>query len=130
MGNATPDLDERGLPAGYAFKPEHEITPREAHALVGAKRAALLDCRTLREWEAARIDGATLLPMPEIESRLDEVRELVEDGRELIVHCHHGMRSLRVTLMLRALGVSPVRSMAGGIDLWSRTVDPTVPRYA
>lgn len=128
-GDAAPDLDERGLPAGYPFKPEHEVTPREAHSLVRAGRAALLDCRTLREWEAARIDGATLLPMAEIESRLDEVRELVEDGRELIVHCHHGMRSLRVTLMLRALGVSPVRSMAGGIDLWSRTVDPSVPCY-
>lgn len=125
-----PELDERGLPAGYPFKAEHEVTPREAQALVGAGRAVLLDCRTQREWEGARIEGAALVPLAEIESRLDEVRELMEDGRELIVHCHHGVRSLRATLMLRALAVSPVRSMAGGIDLWSLTVDPSVPRYA
>lgn len=124
-----PELDERGLPTGYPFKPEHEVAPREAQELLASGRAALLDCRTKREWDGARIDGATLVPLAEIESRLDEVRDLVEDGRELIVHCHHGMRSLRATLMLRALGVPRVRSMAGGIDLWSVAVDSGVPRY-
>lgn len=68
--------------------------------------------------------------MNEIERRADELES--DDGRKdapIIVHCHHGVRSMRVTATLRGLGFTNVRSMAGGIDLWSLDVDPRIPRY-
>jgi adenylyltransferase/sulfurtransferase len=49
--------------------------------------------------------------------------------RPLVVHCHHGGRSLRVANWLREQGFSQAQSMAGGIDQWSLEIDPTVPRY-
>lgn len=128
---SMPPLDQRGLPIGYPFKPDWEITPRDTKgALAAAAAPILLDCRKLVEWQAARIAGAVLIPMSEIEKRADELE--TDDGtrdRPIIVHCHHGVRSLRVTAALRAMGFSNVRSMAGGIDLWSIDVDPGVPRY-
>ena len=50
-------------------------------------------------------------------------------ARQIIVHCHHGVRSLHVTRWLRARGFTAVQSMAGGIDAWSLTIDPATPRY-
>ena len=90
----------------------------------------LLDCRRLDEWETARINGAVLIPMDQVERRADELED--EDGsrrREIVVYCHHGVRSMRVAATLRALGFANVKSMAGGIDAWSAGVDPSVPRY-
>ncbi len=87
----------------------------------------LLDCREADEYATARIDGAVLIPMSEIEDRLAEVQ--AHSGREIVVHCHHGARSLRVAMWLRQQGLPGARSMAGGIDEWSLTIDPAVPRY-
>lgn len=132
-------LGPRGLPRGYAFKPEWEVTPLEAKRLLDTgrlggepsrARGVLLDVRRPDEWEKCRIDGATLIPMQEIERRADEIED--DDGgrtRPVVVYCHHGVRSLRVTATLRAMGFTDVRSMAGGIDAWSMAVDPGVPRY-
>lgn len=124
-------LDARGLPLGYPFKPEWEVTPRQTRAaLDAASPPILLDVRRPDEVERARITGAVHIPMDQIERRADELED--EAGartRPIIVHCHHGVRSMRVTATLRALGFSDVRSMAGGIDLWSATVDAGVPRY-
>ncbi len=47
----------------------------------------------------------------------------------IVVYCHHGVRSLEVTLALRRAGFDDVRSLAGGIDAWSRMIDAAVPRY-
>ena len=87
----------------------------------------LLDCREPDEHALARIPGAVLVPMNEIPGRL----ELLEPHRagRIVVHCHHGGRSLRVTRWLRAQGFPAVQSMAGGIDAWSLEIDPTTPRY-
>ena len=87
----------------------------------------LLDCREPDEHALARIEGAMLIPMKEIPERLAEL-EPWRDG-SIIVHCHHGMRSLRVVGFLRERGFPRARSMRGGIDAWSVEVDPTVPRY-
>ncbi len=128
-----PRLDARGLPHGYPFKPDWEITPRDAKAALdapGEDAPLLLDCRKPEEWETARIQGAVLIPMGEIERRLDELED--EAGgrdRPIVVHCHHGVRSMKVAGLLRAVGFTNVRSMAGGIELWSMAVDATVPRY-
>jgi rhodanese-related sulfurtransferase len=135
----VPPLNEAGLPVGYPFKPDWEVTPRQVRAWLAEGKLAggpspevgvLLDCRRPDEWERSRIAGAVLIPMQEIERRADELED--EDGgrvRTIVVHCHHGVRSLRVAAALRAMGFRDVRSMAGGIDLWSMDVDPGVPRY-
>jgi rhodanese-related sulfurtransferase len=87
----------------------------------------LLDCREQSEWETAHIEGATLLPMSELQARVMELDPYRES--ELIVHCHHGGRSLRVAMWLRQQGFGKARSMAGGIDDWSVRINPAVPRY-
>lgn len=87
----------------------------------------LLDCREKIEFDHVRIEGATLLPMSELTQRLDELRPHKE--REIVVHCHHGVRSLQVTLWLRQQGFADVKSMAGGIDHWAQTIDPGMKRY-
>jgi rhodanese-related sulfurtransferase len=125
-------LDQRGLPAGYPFKPHWETTPRETRAALSdpASKPILLDCRRPEEWQAGHINGATHIPMSEIERRLDELEtDDGERGTPIIVHCHHGARSLKVTAALRAHGFTNVQSMAGGIDLWSIDIDPGIPRY-
>ncbi len=87
----------------------------------------LLDCREPSEHEHCRIEGAQLISMGEIPERLSSM-EKWRDGR-IVVHCHHGIRSLRVVNWLRDQGFSGAQSMAGGIDRWSLEIDPSVPRY-
>jgi len=94
-------------------------TPRDARLL--------LDCRTPEEYATAKIAGSLLLPMQEITERLAEIAAW--RGKPIIVHCHHGMRSLHVAKWLREQGFSLAQSMQGGIDAWSTDVDPAVPRY-
>ncbi len=87
----------------------------------------LLDCRQPDEFETARIDGAMLLPMGELPERVGELERY--RNRLVVVHCHHGGRSLRVTHWLLGQGFEKVQNMTGGIDAWSQTVDESVPRY-
>jgi len=87
----------------------------------------LLDCREPDEHAAASIPGAVLVPMAEIPERLD-VLAAHRDGR-IVVHCHHGGRSLRVARWLRSQGYAGAQNMAGGIDAWSLEIDPATPRY-
>jgi rhodanese-related sulfurtransferase len=65
--------------------------------------------------------------MQELPARLAEI-EAWRD-RPVVVHCHHGVRSLRVAHWLRERGFSGARSMRGGIDAWSLEVDASIPRY-
>lgn len=87
----------------------------------------LLDCRTEAEARVARIEGSTLIPMNELPERIGELAH--ERGRSIIVYCHHGVRSLRVAAYLREQGFERAQSMRGGIDAWSQTIDPSIPRY-
>lgn len=133
----APVLDANGLPVGYPFKPEWEVTPRQArdalrHAAGDARGPAplLLDVRRPDEFALARIDGAVLIPLDQLEKRAEELDDHpLGKARTIFVHCHRGMRSLKATAALRALGFSDVRSIAGGIDLWSIDIDARVPRY-
>ncbi len=86
-----------------------------------------VDCREASEYDTCQIAGATLLPMSELATRVTELEP--HKHREIIVHCHHGGRSLRVASWLRKNGFEKARSMAGGIDQWSLEIDPAVPRY-
>ena len=105
-----------------------EISPRDvARMMQNGDDLLLIDCRTPEEWETARIEGATLVPLQELSIRIGELRE--HEDRPVVVHCHKGKRSMTVTSVLRELGFSNVRSMTGGIHAWSEQVDPRVPTY-
>jgi rhodanese-related sulfurtransferase len=86
-----------------------------------------VDCREAKEHATANIAAAKLVPMGEIADRLGELEPHKE--RPLVVHCHHGGRSLRVARWLREQGFTQAQSMAGGIDTWSQQIDSAVPRY-
>ena len=105
-----------------------EILPGEAARLLAEGRAVLIDVREPHEYQLARIDGARLIPMHAVPQRLQEL-EAAADEKILIVYCHHGVRSLTVVEWLRRQGVEQCASLIGGIDLWSRQVDPQVQRY-
>jgi len=87
----------------------------------------LLDVRQPEEFSRARIEGAVLVPLGELESRIGDLAAWRE--RRVVVTCHHGMRSLRGAEILRQSGFARIESLAGGIEAWSLTVDPSVPRY-
>ena len=87
----------------------------------------LLDCREQDEFETVHIEGATLIPMSEITERVSELDPYRDS--EVIVYCHHGGRSLRVTNWLLQQGLSNVKSMAGGIDQWAIEIDTSLERY-
>ena len=111
-------------PSQLAF----EIPPAEAHELLEAGEAVLIDVREPHEFALARLNGARLIPMNDIPVHFQEL-ERAADERLLVVYCHHGIRSLDVVLWLRGQGIEQCVSLMGGIDLWSRQVDGSVPRY-
>ena len=106
---------------------------RECSAAELAKRRQLgeslflLDVREAGEVETARIEGAHWIPLGELEARHGEL-ETARD-RPIIIHCHHGGRSAKAVRLLLELGFSLVENLDGGIEAWSLTVDPGVPRY-
>jgi rhodanese-related sulfurtransferase len=105
-----------------------QITPRELAAWLadeGREKPLLLDVREPWEFERARIAGAELVPMREIAARLDEINP----ARPIVAICHHGGRSLQVATFLEKNGYNNVHNLAGGVDGWSKTVDPAVPLY-
>ncbi|MBM3276250.1 MAG: ThiF family adenylyltransferase, partial [Candidatus Sericytochromatia bacterium] len=98
---------------------------RLASRLKADDAPVLVDCRQPYEWDICHLDQSILLPMSEIPGR---VREL-DPAADTVVLCHHGQRSLRVVHFLRNAGFASVRSLEGGIDAWSREIDPTLARY-
>lgn len=104
-----------------------EISVEEAARLLhdGTGRARLIDVREPGEHALCRIEGALLIPMREIPAALPSLPR----DKHLLIQCHHGSRSLRVTHWLRAQGMNSVSNIAGGIDAWSREIDPSIPRY-
>jgi rhodanese-related sulfurtransferase len=104
-----------------------EITPQEVKRCLDAGEPLhLIDVREPAEFQAARLEGAELIPMRDIPAAL---RALERADDRLIVLCHHGVRSLRVVCWLREQGLASCQSLAGGIDRWSLEIDPRVPRY-
>ena len=85
----------------------------------------LLDVREPFEIELAQLAGSLNIPMAEVPARLDEVPR----DREIVVMCHSGQRSGRVARFLEQNGYAKAVNLAGGIDAWSREIDPAVPLY-
>ena len=124
-----PALTDQGLPPSYILKDDWEVTPRAVKALLDAgEDFVLIDCRREPEFEWVRIQGARLHVLQQVR---DELPDLVDDYAEqkVVVYCHHGMRSMQMTAILRDAGVANTWSMAGGIDLWAMDIEPAMRRY-
>lgn len=103
-----------------------EIAPREVKELLGRdERVLFVDVREQWEYDTAHIEGSVLIPLGAIPANLARL----ESADELVLFCHHGMRSLDAAAWLRSQGVEAARSMTGGIERWSAEIDPSVPRY-
>lgn len=106
-----------------------EISPAEVQKRIDAgEKLFLIDVREPHEFAIAKIEGAVLIPMRAVPGELQTLEARADEG-PLMVFCHHGVRSLNVVNWLRNQGVEACQSISGGIDLWSTTVDPSVPRY-
>jgi len=86
----------------------------------------LLDVREPWEVEVAKIAGSKHIPMGDIPARFSQE---LDPEDHIVVVCHHGVRSMNVTAWLRQQGYEKVQSLRGGIDRWSREIDPKVPIY-
>ena len=116
--------DTEGVPDASVA---HRKEPPSASAWEGEGVGVLLDCRTAEEVAIARVEGAVWIPLGELAQR---VGELPGDwDTEVVVMCHHGVRSLQAVGFLRQQGYERAASMTGGIDRWSVEVDAGVPRY-
>ena len=106
---------------------DYEISVSEFRALrESGEEYTLVDVREPWEYEAAHIAGSTHIPMGDVPARFNQ--ELDPEGH-IVVVCHHGVRSMNVTAWLRRQGFENVQSLRGGIDRWSREIDPSVPAY-
>jgi sulfur-carrier protein adenylyltransferase/sulfurtransferase len=123
-----PMLNEKGLPPDYQFRPDWEITPREVKKKLDEKADFLLvDCRLPNEVQITTIASSTLIPLQQLGARVGELAP--HKDREIVVYCRSGGRSLQFTQALRQNGFKNVRSMAGGILLWNKDVNPGGPQY-
>ena len=103
-----------------------EMTAQELKArLDGGRPPTLLDVRQDWETKLCRLENAVHIPIEEIELRSEEL----DPASEIVVYCHQGVRSAAVAEYLRGLGFADVKNLAGGLDLWARTIDPAMRRY-
>lgn len=105
--------------------PFQEATPAEVKARFDRGEVTLIDVREPEEVLIAHIEGAQLYPMSQAAGWINDLPQ----DQELVIFCHHGGRSAQVAQALAQRGHTKLTNMSGGIDLWSETVDPTVPRY-
>lgn len=102
------------------------ITPRQViERLKAGDRFRFIDVREPQEYAVARVSEAELLSL----TRFNEWIESLSPDEEIVVMCHHGIRSANVCLYLTRNGFEKVYNVEGGIDLWSVEADENVPRY-
>jgi rhodanese-related sulfurtransferase len=85
----------------------------------------LLDVREPEEVALVRLNGSRHIPMGDIPGRVHEL----DPDADIVVYCHHGIRSASVAAFLKQRDFASVANLSGGIDAWSLTVDPALPRY-
>jgi adenylyltransferase/sulfurtransferase len=103
-----------------------ETSVEDLKALIDSKKKfILLDVREPFEWDIARIEGAMLIPLGELASRLRELNP----ADEIVVQCKSGGRSARAVEFLQENGFSHVSNLVGGILAWADRIDPSVERY-
>jgi len=105
---------------------DRSISARDLAALLGAATPpVLLDVREPHEFAIAALPGAVLIPLGELPARIGEL----DPAEPTVVYCHLGVRSATALSRLQSAGFAHAHHLAGGVDAWSRTVDPTLPRY-
>ncbi len=92
------------------------------------KPPVLLDVREAWELERAALDGVVWIPMREVPARLAELAEL-DPAADIVVVCHHGVRSFYIARFLEQQGFGRVYNLSGGVEAWARQVDPSMQTY-
>jgi rhodanese-related sulfurtransferase len=104
-----------------------ELTPDECKAYLeqADTRPMLLDVREPWEYQIVHLEGSQLVPM----RKVPETVAAMDPHQEIIVICHHGIRSRQVALFLEHQGFSNVVNLSGGLDAWARHTDTSLPTY-
>jgi rhodanese-related sulfurtransferase len=104
------------------------ISPAELAAqLDSGTPPRLLDVREAEEHAFCALPNSRLVPLSEFMEHVEELADWRD--QDVVVYCHHGVRSAHAIALLRPLGFTRLRNLSGGIDRWSLEVDPAVPRY-
>jgi len=85
----------------------------------------LIDVREPHEYEICKIEGSKLIPLGDIKDKAEELNP----EAEIVVHCHHGGRSMKAATILKEKGFKNVLNLKGGIDEWAEKFDPEMARY-
>ena len=103
-----------------------DITPSEAKKLIEEnKNVKIIDVREKWEYDIANLEDSMLFPLSTFEDNLDKLNK----DDDLLIICHHGMRSRKFCNYLSRLGYKKLFNLAGGIDAWSDEIDSSVPKY-
>ena len=93
--------------------------------LQAGNKPRLLDVREPWEFKTCHIEGSELIPMRQVQNALNEL----EKDEEIVVICHHGIRSRMIARMLEQVGFTRIINLSTGVDGWAKEVDPTMPTY-
>lgn len=103
-----------------------DVLPEQLRDWLAAGRAPrLIDVRNEQEWAICHLPGAELMPVADIDSWAGKL----DPGQEILLYCHHGIRSLHAAMVLSARGFSHILHLRGGLDAYSLRADPEMPRY-
>ena len=120
---SAPSAEEAILPFDPA---DYSVDPEVLKQMIDNREDfVLLDVREVWENKIVQLPETVLIPLKELPKRVNELSL----QQEIVVYCHHGVRSLDAVYLLRQLGFKKPTSLIGGIDQWSREIDPTITRY-
>lgn len=102
------------------------ISPEHLKEMLdGGKAPRLIDVRDPWEFELCRIPGSENIPMSELSGKLEHI----DHQADLVLICHHGVRSRQVVAYLESAGFTLVQNLDGGVDGWAVAIDPDMPQY-
>lgn len=103
-----------------------QIAPNELKQKLDAgEKPLIVDVREPWEAQICAIEGAKLVPLNTVAANL----QAFEGAEEVIIYCHHGMRSLNAAAYLRRQGIDGARSLTGGIERWATEIEPGMAHY-
>ena len=106
----------------------NRVTPAElSDRLRSTEPPVLLDVREPEEHTLCALPGSRLIPLADLPERVGELADWKD--RDLVVYCHHGVRSAHAIGFLQSAGFAQLTNLSGGIDRWSLEVDSSLPRY-
>ena len=102
-----------------------DLTPEALEEYLEFNKPLLLDVREQWEWDKCHFDTARLLPMGQIMANIDSL----DKTAEMVIICHHGIRSMQVARYFESIGFERVINLKGGIDAWAKTIDSAMAQY-